>query len=400
VKSINDSFQRLEDFCVKQQFRGWDPYDGLNSRIFQKLFVRYIAIFRLAWLQLFKNSPLNLRNFLKVEPTLNPKGLALFLSGYVNLIKIRDDDKDKQHIQFLLKHILDSQIKGRSVACWGYNFDWQSRAFYFPNNTPNVVVSTFVGNALLDAYELSGDAHLLKVARSICDFILKDLNRSFFGGIFCFSYSPLDHSRIYNTSFLASKFLARVYSLTKEELLLSEARKSLQYGVNKQNEDGSWFYGEARNQKWIDGFHTAYNLEAIYDYQLYTNDRSFHHVWIRGLDFYLSNFFTAYGMPKYYHRAVYPWDIHSVASFLVLLSKSHLLKEYHDLVQKVLNWTMTNMQDSTGYFYYQMRRLYKIRIPYMRWSCAWMFYALTCYLKEQKNDIKAEPSLIGGEETV
>ncbi len=50
------------------------------------------------------------------------------------------------------------------------------------------------------------------------------------------------------------------------------------------------------------------------------------------------------------------------------------------LADKVLNWTIANMQDKKGYFYYQKYRFYKIKIPYIRWSQAWMFYALTTYL--------------------
>jgi hypothetical protein len=37
---------------------------------------------------------------------------------------------------------------------------------------------------------------------------------------------------------------------------------------------------------------------------------------------------------------------------------------------------MQNLRDETGFFYYQQRRFFKVRIPYMRWSEAWMMYAL------------------------
>jgi len=34
------------------------------------------------------------------------------------------------------------------------------------------------------------------------------------------------------------------------------------------------------------------------------------------------------------------------------------------------------MRSSEGYFYYQRHRFHTNRIPYMRWSQAWMMYAL------------------------
>ena len=46
------------------------------------------------------------------------------------------------------------------------------------------------------------------------------------------------------------------------------------------------------------------------------------------------------------------------------------------LAEQIANWTVENLRDVRGYFYYQRRRFYKVRIPYMRWSEGWMTYAL------------------------
>ena len=29
------SFLALKDYCESEKFKGWDPYDGLNSKLFQ-----------------------------------------------------------------------------------------------------------------------------------------------------------------------------------------------------------------------------------------------------------------------------------------------------------------------------------------------------------------------------
>ena len=31
------SFIKLKHYCEKEGYKGWDPYDGLNSRVFQAL---------------------------------------------------------------------------------------------------------------------------------------------------------------------------------------------------------------------------------------------------------------------------------------------------------------------------------------------------------------------------
>src|SRR5690606_35295186 len=124
------------------------------------------------------------------------------------------------------------------------NFDWQSRAFFQPKDTPTIVGSTFNASALLDAYDITKREDMLTTARSACDFILKDLNRTYDEkGNFSFSYSPLDKSVVYNASLLGSRILARVYSYTGEKILIEEAQKSVAYCCGFQRDDGSWGYG-------------------------------------------------------------------------------------------------------------------------------------------------------------
>jgi hypothetical protein len=40
------------------------------------------------------------------------------------------------------------------------------------------------------------------------------------------------------------------------------------------------------------------------------------------------------------------------------------------------------MQHKKGYFFYQIKKGVSSKIPYMRWSNAFMMYAMSYYLKE------------------
>ena len=120
--------------------------------------------------------------------------MGLFLSSYCQLYKADPRQEYMDKATFFIDKILKSSSPGYSGTCWGYNFDWEARAFFQPKGTPTVVASVFVASALLDAYELWGDQKLLKTARSTCDFILKDLNRTYDdNGNFSFSYSKNGH---------------------------------------------------------------------------------------------------------------------------------------------------------------------------------------------------------------
>src|SRR5699024_7378312 len=132
--------------------------------------------------------------------------------------------------------------------------------------------------------------------------------------------------------------------------------------------------------------HTGYNLECIYRYQELSGDRSFQKYLDSGLDYYLKTFFTEEGISKYYNNKVYSIDIHAPAQLVVTLSKMNKLGDNNEIEERVMNWTIVNMQSPEGYFYYQKKAYFTSKIPYIRWAQAWMFYALSYYFLELDNE--------------
>jgi rhamnogalacturonyl hydrolase YesR len=385
---VTESLHRLKKYCEAEKFKGYDPYDGLNSRFFQAIpVISKNRMARLAWIQFFKRSPLNLRTVTGVKKDYNPKAMGLFLSSYCLLYKTEPRQEYLDKCSFFIDHINNSVSREYSGACWGYNFDWQARAFFQPKGTPTVVASTFIANALLDAYEITKDDQLLKTARSTCDFILKDLNRTYDDKVnFAFSYSPVDKSVVFNASLLGSRLLSRVYSFTKENELIEAAKSSVDYCCDRQREDGSWGYGTLPFHQWVDNFHTGYNLECIADYMKFSGDQLYVNNVNRGFDYYINTFFTKDGIPKYYNNSIYPVDVHAPAQMVITLATLGKFKEHKVVMDHVLNWTIDNMQSPKGFFYYQVNKYFSSKIPYMRWAQAWMFYALSTYTKFEGHD--------------
>lgn len=384
---FNDSFNRLKGYCEKENFKGWDPYDGLNSWVIQKTLLGKLRVFRLAWIQLFKRNPINLRPLFGIKKDYNPKGLGLFLIGYCNLYKRDNNQKYFNKITFLANEIINLQTKGYSGACWGYNFDWQARAFFQPKFTPTVVATTFIAEALLEAYEITDNKKYLSTAESCAKFILKDLNKSYDdNGNFTLSYSPLDRTQVYNAGLLGAKLLCLVYKHNKDSDLLTNAKKIVAYVCDKQSTDGSWTYGTLPFHQWIDNFHTGYNLECIHTYQEVSKDITYQKNIEIGLKYYLEMFFTTDGISKYYNNKTYPIDIHSPAQLIVTLSKLREFDKNRALINRVLKWTVQNMQSEEGFFYYQKRKRLASKISYIRWAQAWMFYAYSYYFLEIKNE--------------
>ena len=174
-KNKEKSFISLKHYCEKEEFKGWDPYDGLNSKFFNSIPIKNWDIARLLWIQLFKRSPINLRKLFLVQKDYNPKAIALLLSGYCNLYTISKEsdifgssEDIKKTINYLSELLISLQSKGYSGACWGYNFDWQARRlFYFKKGTPNVVVTSFCTMSLMDAYEITENEKYLNIKNAI-----------------------------------------------------------------------------------------------------------------------------------------------------------------------------------------------------------------------------------------
>lgn len=389
------AFNKLKTYCENQEFKGWDPYDGLNSKVFQSTPLKKWRFARLAWIQAFKRNPLNLRSVLLVPKQYNSKGIGLFLSAYCNLYKIAELGNNSfgtkheilKQINFLANLLITLKSRGYSGACWGYNFDWQNRVFFQPKYTPTIVVTSFCAEALFDAYEITKNESYLNCALSACDFITKDLNRSILeDNKFIFSYSPLDNSRCYNASLLGAKLLSMGYHYTKNKSWLDLAKRATLTIIDKQSNDGSWIYGEHKVQTWIDSFHTGFNLECIWKVANFTETKSFLHSFDRGLNYYLDNFFLDDKIPKYFHNKLHPIDTHSPAQLIITLSHTNKLKENKKLVENVLNWTIDNMQNNDGAFKYQLKKGISSNIPYIRWAQAWMFKSFTEILKFNEHE--------------
>jgi len=371
------SFQTLANYCKRNNYKGWDLFDGLNSKIFSASPLYHSKFLRLAWIQFFKRSTVNFRQLALVPKGYNPKGLGLFV---MSLIAVGRIDEAKR----LLNRLRQMQCVGYAGISWGYNFAWQARAFYVPIGTPNMVATVFVANAFLNYYEATGDIDALTTAEGCCEFILKHL--VLFNGekTLCFGYIPREMARVHNANMLGAALLGKVYRYTGSHELLEKSRKAMKYSLEAINPDYSWPYGELHHHQFIDNFHTGFNLIALNDWMEACNDYTWKDVLKKAYRYFLESFWLEDGCPKYYHNSLYPIDIHCSAMGLVTCTT---LKDFDqrsmDMAYKIGRWAIINMQDKAGYFYYQKTRFFTNRIPYIRWSQAWMMYGLSKLLNNK-----------------
>ena len=370
------------NYAESQDYEGFSKFDACNSP-----FVKAIT-FNNKWLRggslLFVNKfPFNIRSLLGVQKSKNPKGMALFAQAYFNLYQVTKNDEFLRKGKWCVDWLIKNPSEGYSGLCWGYNFDWQSRAFFAPKYLPNCVVTVFVGETLIKAYELSKDETYLKLAQNIAKFLLIDLPIIYEDDeTKCVAYVPSKVSSIVlNINALVGAFLAKLWKYSKIGDYLIQARKLIQFVIDHRTNYDAWYYTFPPGDSIIrhDNYHTGGILDAILEYMQYTKNYDLENIHLSGLKYYRNNLFLENGAPKWMNDQVYPFDIHGSAQGIITFCKaSKFNPEYGNFASKIAEWTIKNLYNhNEGYFYYQQGKFFKHKFTLMRWCNAWMCKALS-----------------------
>ena len=380
--NLQSALLKFLAYCEENDWSGYEPYDALNSRVVAALPFLNFRIPRLILTQTLKRSPINARRLLQIPKTQNPKAIALFLSAFLRLSRIGIGN-EQGYVEMMINRLIALRSENTPYWCWGYNFPWQTRTVLVPRWAPNLVCTYFAGNALLDAYEQTQETRYLTMGVSAAEYILNELFWDS-GSATGFSYPlPSEHGTTHNANFLAAALLCRAYKYTGLEKFLPPAFRVARFSASRQQDDGSWYYGDEPTQRWIDNFHTGFNLGALRCIDQYAGTTEFESRVRHGFQFYRANFYCPDGSVKYFHDRAYPLDTHCVAqSIITPLELKDLDPENVALARSAFQWAMQHMWDEKGFFYYRILRTCTIRTSYMRWTQAWMFLAMTMLLCE------------------
>ncbi|WP_423186124.1 aspartate-semialdehyde dehydrogenase [Alishewanella sp. d11] len=386
-KVTTDVVEALFASAKAQSFAGYDPFDGLNSKLFSVLPFLKKGLFGLAWIQLHKRSPINLRPLLGVPKARNPKGVGLYILGMLQQYKQNGDASLLTQACELADWLLSQQSDKEQWqhACWGYHFDWNARAFFVPKGKPNVITTIYVAQALFALSKVVDKPLYRTVAFDAANFIVKTLFTQHEGRTF-FAYIPGETAFVHNASLWGAAWVAIVAAETQNkeyaELALQVARQS----VAEQGVDGSWVYGSRHHHQFIDGFHTGYNLEALHHIRSALTTTEFDQAITKGLAFYKAELFEKDGTAKYYHNNRYPLDMHSVAQAVITLIRVGGTAEDMALAEKCINWSIGELyMPKQQRFVYQKSARYTNKVNYMRWTQAWVYYSFALF-----NRVKAE----------
>ena len=388
---LNDAFTKLENYLKKENYRGYDPYDTLNSFFPFKSFGKWIPVLAI---QFQKRNPINIRRFLGIKKEINPKAFGLFLQAYSLLYASTNNKEYLDKANYFFDWLNANYSKSYSGKCWGYNFPWANQEKYMQPFVPSAVVTGFVVKGLYEYYKVSDKQEVVDLMKSAALFLDADLEKFVNESGVSISYTPLQKDICYNASLLAAESLAKVAALTNNLNYKETAIKAVDFVIAQQKSNGCWNYSIDLDLKKEDtqiDFHQGYVLESIYEIKTALNivNSTWENAITNGLQFYMEQQFNNEGWSYWRLPKKYPVEIHNQSQGIITLLK---LQGYHPnagiFAQKIAQWTITHMQNEKGYFYYQNHKNFKNKIAYMRWSQAWMFLALTALVN---NDSKGLP---------
>ncbi len=368
----------------KEEYKSFDLCDITSTNYFLKIsdlskkhkLGKYLLYPNNILLKYFSNP---VRKAIGIKKQIYPQSLIFIAEGYLHLYRKTGDSTHKENAEKLIVTILENRNKEFSHHCWGQPYDWSSKQI-IPANTPRTTVTSQAGNLMIRAYEILEEEKYLDLANDIGLFFLHEMKRSYNSDTeLCFSYTAVDNMRVYNPNMMASTFLHRLHNLTNEKTIYDIAIRSLSFVMNRQNEDGSWYYSFSEHDKpsIIDNYHTGYVIESIIIIKKITKDSFIYDVQLnKSIEYFADNLFTTDDIPKLRNDKIYPIDIQSCAqSILTFIQIKDIDEKYENRDFDLLKWTIENLYSNGHYYYRKYKSGMVDKTPYIRWGDAWMFKA-------------------------
>lgn len=384
--SIEFAFASLLAYVQKEEYKGYDPYDTLCSPVPFKLFTSWGPVLAT---QFQKRNPINIRPLLGIKKGINPKAMGLFLEAYV-LLHEAGKGNYKREIDYIFDWLSENQSKGYKGASWGYNFPWATTEKYLPAFAPTVVATAFVIRGIYAYFRMTGDERAKELIMEAAVFVNEELDHTLTLDGLVISYTPLFADCCYNASLLGAEVLAIACKISSDDKDRCAIVSAVDFVVKQQHSDGHWKYskdlstGIERSQ--ID-FHQGYVLDSILNISrhLDVENDQWKTALAKGVEYYMAKQFFEDGRSVWRVPREYPVEIHNQSQGIItFLNFAFIDGKYSAFADTIAHWTIDQMQDKAGYFYYRKLKNYSIKISYMRWSNAWMFLALANLIAKKK----------------
>lgn len=320
--------------------------------------------------------------------------------GFLNLFESGIFNEGLDRGEKMGDQIMAYSVKGYSGLSWGYPFDWQSNKGLWKKNTPFITTTPYCFELFVKLHEITHKQCYKDVAESIGRFIYQDLNHTPHTRGCAGSYSPLDATKVINASAYRAWALREWYEISGCDEGLEHANDNLEFILESQNIDGSWWYAlENDQERFIDHFHTCFVLKNLIKIEKKIPIPELTNAIDRGYEYYVNHLFDSNRIPIPFsikpRLQIVKTESYAMAEAITLNSLMSERKEgSFEFAHFLTQWTCENLQTRNGYF---ITRSYiwglKARYPFLRWPQAQMFFAFTNLLLQSTRRAQVSKSM-------
>jgi len=324
---------------------------------------------------------------------------AHFAMGFTFLFQVTKDNAHLRRAIHFLKELQKSRCPGFKDYCWGYPFNWVTLNGVIKQQTPLITTTPYAYEAFLQAFELD--------RRDECKAILESIARHAAGDIKDFktsekasscSYTPFDAGGVINAAAYRAFLLTSASKVLSNEDYWKIAERNVNFVLESQNPDGSWFYAIDGIRDFVDHYHTCFVMKALAKIQSLTGHEGCEEALIKGINYYLNNLFAEDGLPKAFSKAprltVYKRELYDCAECINLcLLLRDRFPQLEATLETVVNGILKDWIKPDGSFRSRRLHLGWDNVPMHRWGQSQMFRALAFYLREtSRAEVKSQMS--------
>jgi hypothetical protein len=326
------------------------------------------------------------------KPQRFPIADAHYAMGFALLSQVSKNEQHYKRAVHFLNVLKETRCAGYDEYCWGYPFNWETVRGTIWQGTPLITTVPYVYEAFKQVYEVDGDNNWREIMRSIAQHALltyKDIETSPTASTCSYTPDPKDSIKVVNANAYRAFLLTSAAVDFSGEKYRVVAERNLNFVLEAQNEDGSWYYSTDGARNFVDHFHTCFVMKALAKIEALTGHPGCTAALQRGVDYYVKNLFDEEGVPKPFSRrprlTIYRRELYDYAECINL---SVLLRgRFPKLDQNlsiVLNEIMTRWQRSDGSFRSRQLLLGWDNTPMHRWAASQLFRSLCLALYENQ----------------
>ena len=329
---------------------------------------------------------------------------AHYAMGFAFLFQLTNDEAYLHRAIHFLEELKKSRSPGFADYCWGYPYDWVTRNGTIKTQTPLITSTPYAYEAFLQVAELlesevrGQKSEVRQDLLAESEQIMRSIARHAFSDIKDFpvgkhasscSYTPFDKGGVINAAAYRSFLLTSASQVFSREEYWVTAERNLNFVLDNQNPDGSWFYAVDGVRDFVDHYHTCFVMKALAKIHALTGHAATLKALSKGVDYYLHNLFDPDGLPKPFSRAprltVYKRELYDCAECINLCL---LLHDRFPVLDKTLEKVVKNVLETwvkpDGSFRSRKLHLGWDNVPMHRWGQAQMFRSLAFYLHEAR----------------